>query len=67
MKDKFFEIENCQRCNSPLPVRILSWFTDETICIKCSIKETEIKRALPDCGKNYEGCGYIPKNEEALS
>jgi hypothetical protein len=61
MKDLFFEIKNCQRCNSPLPVRILSWFTNETICINCSVKETEIKRTLPNNGKEYEGCGYIPE------
>ena len=61
IRDDFFDKQNCDRCNSPIPVRIMSWFTNETICINCSVKETEIKRTLPNNGKEYEGCGYIPE------
>jgi hypothetical protein len=67
MNDTFFIKKNCDRCNSEIKVRTMSWFTNETICIECSIAETEIKRRLPDNGKNYEGCGYLPKIEEVLS
>jgi hypothetical protein len=45
----------------------MSWFTNETICIPCSIAEGEIKRALPDNGRHYEGCGYLPKIEKVIS
>ena len=58
--DTFFTQQNCDRCNSPLKVRIMSWFTNETICLECSGKEKEIRSTLPDHGKDYEGCGYVP-------
>ncbi len=67
IRDDFFDKQNCDRCNSPIPVRIMSWFTNETICIPCSIAEGEIKRALPDNGRHYEGCGYLPKIEKVIS
>jgi predicted nucleic acid-binding Zn ribbon protein len=61
MEDKFFTKNNCDRCGKKLDARTMSWFTDETICMTCSDKETEIKKKLSDGGKNYEGCGYIPE------
>lgn len=67
IKDEFFVKQNCDKCNSPLPVRIMSWFSEETICIPCSIAENEIKRLLPRNGKEYEGCGYLPKIEKVVS
>jgi hypothetical protein len=59
--DTFFTKTNCDRCNQPLEVRTMSWFTTETICMECSKKEDEIKtklkqKNLPDA----EGCGFIP-------
>ena len=39
--DPFFTQTNCDRCNSPLPVRTMSYFTTETICMDCSDKETD--------------------------
>ncbi len=65
MKDEFFTKEICDRCGNDLKIRIMSWFTEETICITCARIEDEIKKQLPDGGKNYEGCGFIPeiKNE----
>ena len=64
--DTFFTQTKCDRCGNPLPSRIMSWFTNETICIKCSKKEAEIKQKLKAQGdnKDYEGCGYIPKIKE---
>lgn len=59
--DDFFDKKNCDRCGKPLMARIMSWFTDETICLDCSKKEIEIKKQLPDYGNSYEGCGYIPE------
>jgi len=59
--DKFFEVKNCQRCGSDLSVRIMSWFSDATICMACSKKEDEVKAQLSDKGKSLEGCGYVPE------
>lgn len=64
MKDNFFNKKGCDRCGGNLSSRTMSWFTDETICMECSNKESEIKRKLKEQGKDsrdYEGCGYIPK------
>lgn len=62
MSKNFFDQTSCDRCNGELKVRICSWFTEETICMECSKKEAEIKRALRQNGINdaMEGCGYIP-------
>lgn len=64
--DQFFKKNNCDRCSGKLIARIMSWFNDETICINCSKKESEIKEKLRAQGKDprsYEGCGYIPEVE----
>jgi len=62
----FHNKTNCDRCKKSLDEgRIMSWFTDETICLDCSDKENLIKKDLINAGKNpysYEGCGYIPYN-----
>lgn len=56
--------ETCERCGVELKSRILSWFTEETICMdKCWKEEQEIKLNLPNRGKNHEGCGFIPELE----
>ena len=63
MKDNFLNKTHCDRCKNILKVRIMSWFTEETICMECSEKESDIKNKLKKQGKDargYEGCGYIP-------
>ncbi len=60
-RDTFFSQENCDRCHNPLAARTMSWFTDETICMDCADKETEIKKKLPKGGADYEGCGHVPQ------
>ena len=65
--DKFFNQKNCDRCGNSLIVRIMSWFTSETICMECSKAETELKKSLPNGGRDHEGCGYIPEPEKAGS
>jgi hypothetical protein len=65
-QDQFFSQRRCDRCKGDLQTRIMSWFTDETICGNCSSKEDEIKkklRAKGDDPAKYEGCGYIPQVE----
>lgn len=65
MSDKFFNQDHCDRCRAtPLPVRIMSWFNSETICMDCSDKESELKKKMREAGldpANYEGCGYVPQ------
>jgi len=62
MRDKFFTQKACDRCGGDLKVRIMSWFTDETICPECSDREREIKRKLVAQDKSdMEGCGFVPK------
>ena len=65
-KDKFFSQDKCDRCGSDLVVRIMSWFTDETICMDCSAKEDALKLRLRETGSdpaNLEGCGYVPEEQ----
>ena len=63
--DDFLTKKNCDRCSGDLKVRTMSWFTEETICMVCAEKETEIKQALRAAGKDtLEGCGYVPKLAE---
>ena len=62
MEDDFFSKTKCDRCGEELSVRIMSWFTEETICMTCSEAEKVIKKQLRDLGIKgaMEGCGYIP-------
>ena len=66
MTDSFFTKAKCDRCGSNLVVRTMSWFTEETICIKCSAKEDKVKAALRAKGIKdaMEGCGYVPNPDE---
>ena len=64
MTDSFFNQRNCDRCGGELRSRIMSWFTNETICISCANKESDMKSKLRELGRgDMEGCGYIPKME----
>jgi hypothetical protein len=56
----FFDKTDCDRCGRKLDSRIMSWFTDDTICMKCSEEEDEIKKEMRKNGHNpndFEGCG----------
>ena len=64
--DKFFDAKFCERCGMDLSksARIMSWFTEQTICMECSNKESTIKLKLRESGRNdMEGCGHIPDLE----
>lgn len=65
MRDRLFDATNCERCRKDLTntPRIMSWFTEETICSDCSDKEREIRKQLPNRGLDLEGCGYVPNVE----
>ena len=69
MIDLFFNKNNCDRCHEELTVRTMSWFTNQTICMDCATKETELRDALRQSGDNtnYEGCGYVPSLPNASS
>lgn len=59
--DQFFTKEFCDRCGNGLVQRTMSWFNTDTICMTCSGKERKIRSCLPENGRAYEGCGYIPE------
>lgn len=41
MRDRFFEVENCERCGKNLNgCRIMSMLNTQTICMECKEKET---------------------------
>lgn len=64
MRDRLFDATNCERCGQDLihSARIMSWFTEETICMGCSRKEKEVKTVLRNSGQNdMEGCGFVPQ------
>ena len=66
-KYNFYHCTECERCGGSLQVRTLSWFNNETICMECSNRETELKQKMRERGIDpgqYEGCGYIPKIED---
>jgi hypothetical protein len=63
--DRFFTQEKCDRCYADLKNgRTMSWFTEQTICMDCSSKESEIRKRLSNNGRDYEGCGWIPTPPE---
>ena len=42
MRDRFFEVENCDRCGRPLNgCRIMSMYNHEVLCMDCKDKETQ--------------------------
>lgn len=42
MRDRFFELENCERCGKSLAAgRIMSMMNTQTICMDCKQKETQ--------------------------
>ena len=42
MRDRFFEVENCDRCGKPLNgCRIQSMYNHEVLCMDCKEKETQ--------------------------
>jgi len=64
MLDEFFNKKNCDRCGEILKVRIMSWFTKDTLCMACKDREDQLKQNLEEKGTDVralEGCGYIPK------
>ena len=42
MRDRFFEVENCDRCKKPLNgSRIQSMYSSAVLCMECHDKETK--------------------------
>lgn len=42
MRDRFFEVENCDRCKKPLNgCRIQSMYSSAVLCMECHDKETK--------------------------
>jgi len=63
-KDTFFTQDECDRCGNFLcNFRIMSWFTNDCICLCCSELEDKIKENIKKSSKDpseFENCGYIP-------
>jgi hypothetical protein len=59
----------CDRCETKLSEgRMMSFFSNETICLKCARKEEEIREKIrrkegADADLRYQGCGFLPKIE----
>jgi hypothetical protein len=66
MAPKFIQ-PYCDRCDEELSEgRMMSFFSDETICLECSRKEEEIRKKIrqelgQDADLEYRGCGFLPK------
>jgi len=69
-QDDFLHKEHCDRCGRPLEEgRIMSWFTDETICMPCSGEEERIRHEIREAGfddSKFEGCGFVPDIEQLM-
>ena len=68
--DRLFDAKTCERCHGDLGcVRLMSWFTEQTICMSCSAKESTIKKELRANGSQgaMEGCGYVPDPKKVLA
>jgi hypothetical protein len=64
MTNDFLTLSNCDRCKSDLTIRKMSWFTEETICDTCSNLERDLRKKLPNKGRDLEGCGYLPQENK---
>jgi len=50
----------CERCGENLRIRITSWFTNETIGLKCMAEEDALKNTMSLLKMNpdeHKGCG----------
>jgi hypothetical protein len=51
----------------------MSFFTNATLCIACSDKESEIRSKIreqegdPNADLKYEGCGVVPQTNQGVS
>ncbi len=58
--------DRCDRCDMPTSARIVSYFTEEIICMQCLSAERELKHALQRQGidtASLASCGYLPEAE----
>jgi len=61
-----FAHDRCDRCSRITPVRSLSFFTTDTVCMGCLVDEAESMAQLREMGLDpgdFEGCGCIPTRE----
>lgn len=62
-REKFREAEFCERCQSELAGKTMSWFTTETICVYCSSWENLIIEESEKDREELEGIGEVPDVE----
>jgi hypothetical protein len=60
---------HCDRCGFELPlkIRIMSWFTEEVICLDCideeqGIRDELVRKGYPDNASR--DCGHVPNPAE---
>lgn len=56
--------DRCDRCDLPTSARIMSYFTEEIICMQCLGAERELIHALKRQGVDtvsLASCGYLPE------
>jgi hypothetical protein len=61
MSREFFEQERCDRCQSELMVRTMSWFNRDVICTDCSDWEDKIIEARDESSVDLEDIGHVPE------
>ncbi len=73
-RNTFFIQKFCDRCGRSLADgRTMSFFTNATLCIACSDKESEIRSKIreqegdPNADLKYEGCGVVPQTNQGVS
>lgn len=49
---EFHRKDKCDRCNQPMTAQIMSFFTEEMICMNCLQRERELIQSLRQRGLN---------------
>lgn len=58
----------CERCGSPITVRMMSYFMEQMICQHCHERESDLLERLGREGGDvqaFAGCGYLPGSGSA--
>lgn len=59
--------DRCERCSRLMAVRTVSYFNEESICMRCLAEERALRARLSNRGidpATLAGCGFLPREEE---
>lgn len=62
--------DRCERCSRVMAVRTVSYFNEESICMRCLAKERTLRARLRSRGidpATLAGCGYLPREDELVA